>query len=146
MACHGYKENISTLEVRSQRQEMSDGLPKVTYQDWMVIKDSEKGREKVHKVENPLCLGIMRGLVRLDKKEILLLLCLSTWKVSLIYCSNLKTYLLCKSHFMWIPLHLYVILRHCYGIETFCLGSNTEHAVGRLILSTIWFSCDKNPT
>lgn len=75
------------------------GLCKVTRQDWTAIPDPEEINWDHLEGEWSLCWGILSNLVRLDKKVILLLLCLFTWKDPFIYCNNLKMYLPYKSHF-----------------------------------------------
>lgn len=132
------------LEKGNQGPEMSGGLPRSQIRtEWSSKTQRRRGSAK-RGVPTMLRDNERSGEAR--QKGNSSFLCLSTWKASFIYCSNLKTYLLCKSHFIWIPLHIHVIRKHYHnGIKTFCLGSNTEHAIDRLILSMIWFSCDKNP-
>lgn len=83
------------------------------------------------------------GFGEAGQKAILPLPGLSTRKTPSTYCSNLKTYPPFTSHFKWLPLHLHATLKnYYYGTNTFCLGSNTERAIYRLILGMIWFSCE----
>ena len=133
-------------ETGNQGQEKSSGLPKVTRQDWMVIPDPEESKSYSPGGGAHAMLGHYAALVKLDKRQFFLcLVCpperplppiAAIWKLirplHLILNGFLCSYMQHKNYY--------------YGTNTFCLGSNTERAIYRLILGMIWFSCEWQKT